>query len=204
MWILRTDQGRRVALGTLPAVLGRAPGSDVVLPHPSIAERHLRAEEGEGGTLRLVALDGAPLAVGEWVLEEAALSPGEEVQIGELRFRVEQEGEEGGGAGTRAAGGATAYDATTGAAGAAPRPSPLAPSAAPARGPAAPRLQTRGRGLPTGGRSPAGTRRERRGGLLATDLSQLGAGAKLGVALVLLLGAAALAWLVQLLVTALV
>jgi len=196
MWCLVTTGGRRVAIRSLPAVLGSDASADVVLPHDSIAARHALLAPAGDGKLSITAVADALIEVGGWRIAESVLAQGDELVLGRLRFTLLDD---------RAA--ALSTD-----------PSP-APSSAPAdaeqgelqlRRPAAGAATSRQR---TGGRRPgtgtaAGQRRRRteplrthqadgKRGLLHADLSQLGAGQK-ALILVALAGlCAALVWGLQ-------
>lgn len=88
MWTLVTNRGQRVPLSSLPAVLGSSrDGADVTLPHSSIAERHARISEADGGLL-VEALDGAAVEAGGSLVQRAQLSHGDELVLGRVSLRV--------------------------------------------------------------------------------------------------------------------
>lgn len=91
MWSLVTTRGQRVALRDLPAVLGRERGvADVALPHPSLAPRHARLE-ADGDGLLIEALDDAPLEIDGWPVAGGRLAHGDDLVLGELVLRVEDD-----------------------------------------------------------------------------------------------------------------
>lgn len=199
MWSLVTRRGQRVALRSLPAVLGSGQGeADVVLPHPAIAARHVRVEELDGGqALQITAIDGAELELDGQVTTSGRLSHGDELMLGPVALRA-------------------VSDAVT-----ARAPEAVAPAADDELGEltvrtrAPPKTASGPSRGPAGGRPAAGRAREpaprrpdadRRGdvlsysrtsdrrGLLHADLSQLSGPVKGLLVCVLLLLAAGLVW----------
>lgn len=192
MWFLVTPKGQRVAVRSLPALVGSDRSADVVLPHPSIAPRHARLRAGDEGDLLVDAEADAYVEVGGWQVREAGVKAGDEIVLGQLTFRVERI--EDADPSVRAPASPRVPAART-------SPAPTSPAAArAARAPTAraPAAQIRLRG-----KQPLLSARSARRGVLHTDLSQLGGGARLLVWLALLALAAGLLYGVQWLVTAL-
>lgn len=83
------DLGKRLAVGTHEAVIGRAPTCDLISDDPEVAARHA-AIGYSGGLLRFRALDGGPLHVGDREAPEGTLAPLQQLRIGRSYWRVEQ------------------------------------------------------------------------------------------------------------------
>jgi hypothetical protein len=193
MWSLVTPKGRRFPIRGLPAVVGSGEGADVRLPHESIADPHARLHPGGGTGLRVEVLGEGVVALDGQRVDGGTLGAGEEIILGRLRFRLEQEGGDDAGGRARSAqgrGSARSGDAPLAAGRAAPR----SESGAAGRKP--------GRTSPATGR-PAASRKETRRGLLHADLSQLAPGAKLVVTVGVLAICGLVLWGVQALVVSL-
>lgn len=216
MWSFVTSRGQRVSLPTLPALVGRDRATaEVALPHPSVHPMHARVLAHAGG-LRIVSIDDALLTVNGRTVRDASLSHGDDVVLGALLLRIEDDtrGEveppgrtssaaTGGPASSRgapAATGASGPSRVSASAGDGPspaddltvrgaRPSPAASSGGRARG--AQELSLRARG-PLRSARPAA-----KDGLLHVDLGQLHPVARLGVVCALLAVAALVAWAVS-------
>lgn len=71
------------------SIAGSASGCDIVLPHPSILRYHARLFAIEGYLSCEPAPGAACYANGEEFFERTALMDGDELTLGDLRFRVE-------------------------------------------------------------------------------------------------------------------
>ncbi|RKY17193.1 MAG: hypothetical protein DRQ55_16360, partial [Planctomycetota bacterium] len=88
MWSLVTSRGQRVALKSLPCVLGSdREAADVALPHSSISPAHARVEQ-QGDGLLISAIDGAALELDGQAVEQASLAHGDTLIIGRVTLRV--------------------------------------------------------------------------------------------------------------------
>lgn len=193
MWCLVTTGGRRVAIRSLPAVLGSDASADIVLPHDSIAAQHALLATTEEGKLSITAVADALIEVGGWRITESVLAQGDEVVLGRLRF--------------------TLLDDRAASLSADPSPAPSSTPAdteqdglklrRPAAGAATSRPRATGRQPTTG--TAAGQRRRRteplrthqgdgKRGLLHADLSQLDTGQKALILVALAVLCAALVW----------
>ena len=86
------DAGRRFPLAPGVTVLGRTPGCDVVLDHPTVSKRHaqLTVSEGAAGDVTIADLESHN---GTWVnglpvVRPAALEPGVPARLGALELEV--------------------------------------------------------------------------------------------------------------------
>ncbi|HEX6419799.1 MAG TPA: FHA domain-containing protein, partial [Acidimicrobiales bacterium] len=84
------DAGRRFPLATGTAVIGRAPGCDVVLPHGTLSRRHaaLTVPPGGGLTVEDLGSHNGTWVAGEPVVEPAGLGVGVPLRLGALELEV--------------------------------------------------------------------------------------------------------------------
>ncbi|MFT7462625.1 MAG: hypothetical protein ACI9EF_000967 [Pseudohongiellaceae bacterium] len=88
MWCLVTSRGQRLPIRSFPAVLGRHPPADLLLPHESIAPAHARFSLTREGDPFILALDDAVVEVDGWRLEESTLHHGDQLLLGTVRLSL--------------------------------------------------------------------------------------------------------------------
>jgi adenylate cyclase len=80
----------KIDVASSPAVLGRGPECDVMLPYSGISQRHARLERGSAGKWALADLGGknGTTLNGRFVSEPAVVSPGDSVGMATVSLIV--------------------------------------------------------------------------------------------------------------------
>jgi hypothetical protein len=95
-WRLAVTQGPKELMGvsvpvTGPVVIGRSPGADIVIADDFVSGRHARVSlAGDDAVVEDLGSTNGTILNGQQLPEPTALRPGDTIDIGGVRLRVER------------------------------------------------------------------------------------------------------------------